>query len=146
MTRPITCIECPVGCRILVTVENGKVVKISGNKCPKGDLYSVSEIENPARILTSTVATRGMPLVMLPVRTDGPIPKTKLLEAMDEIRKIVVDRPVRTGEVIVKNFLQPGVNLIVTRDSSPDQSPREGCPGQSARSIRLINSAFDRTL
>lgn len=116
MTRTITCIECPIGCRISVDIENCKAVKISGNKCPKGEIYSIYEVENPSRILTAAVLTKNLQLKMVPVRTDAPIPKAKIFEAMDEIRKIVVAKPVSTGDIIIKNFLNLGVNLIATRD------------------------------
>ena len=34
----LTCVECPMGCDIEVEVENGKVVKVLGNTCPRGKL------------------------------------------------------------------------------------------------------------
>ena len=33
----ITCINCPMGCRMTVTMENGEVVKVSGNTCKRGE-------------------------------------------------------------------------------------------------------------
>jgi len=116
MNKKITCIECPKGCLLSVDVENCRVVKVSGQKCIKGKAYAVSEIENPMRILTSSVRAEGLDLKMAPVRTDRPIPKAGLLEAMDEIKKIRLNRPVHAGEVIVKNFSGRGTNLIATRD------------------------------
>jgi len=116
MKRNITCIECPVGCRILVDIKNGKVVKISGHKCPKGEEYSIAEIENPTRILTSTVKTRNLSLKYIPVRTDAPIPKGKILEVMGIIKNTVVEEPVRAGEIIVKGILGLKVNLVATRN------------------------------
>lgn len=116
MIKKLTCIECPLGCSLSVDVENCKVIKTSGNKCPKGQTYAVSEIENPMRVLTSTVLTKEVPLKMLPVRTDNPIPKTKIFDAANEIKKIIVSKPVHVGDVIVFNFLGLEVNLIATRD------------------------------
>lgn len=117
MIKNITCIECPVGCALEVDIENCRVVKVSGNKCPKGEPYATSEVENPLRILTSVVLSQNLPLKMIPVRTDKPIPKSRILEAMAEIKKIRVDRPLRVGETIAANFLGLGVNLIATRDA-----------------------------
>ena len=117
MKKEITCIECPVGCALSVDVENCKVVKVSGGKCPKGEKYAISEVENPARILTSTVLTDGLSLKMIPVRTDNPLPKRDILRAAEEIKKIRINKPIRIGEVIVKNFLDLGINLIATRGS-----------------------------
>lgn len=113
----LICMECPKGCGLSVDIENCRVVKISGNLCPKGKEYAESEIENPVRILTSTVFAVGLALKMIPVRTDSPIPKARIFEAMEEIKKIKINKPVSTGEIIVKNFLGLGVNLISTRQT-----------------------------
>ena len=32
MEQQITCINCPVGCRLQVVLENGQVVSVSGNR------------------------------------------------------------------------------------------------------------------
>lgn len=99
----------------MVTVENDKAVKTEGNKCPKGEKYAVREIENPVRILTSTVLTYGLSLKMVPVRTDRPIPKSMIAEAMKIVKSVRIDNPVQTGDVIVENFLNLNINLIATR-------------------------------
>lgn len=122
MTRHITCIECPKGCNLSVEVEHGRVLGISGNKCPEGEQYAILEIENPVRILTSTVKTEGLELKMAPVRTDRPIPKANLLKAMEEINKIKLTKPVCAGESIMENFAGLNVSLIVTRDCLSDMS------------------------
>lgn len=116
MNKKITCIECPVGCALSVDIENCKVVKVSGGKCQKAEKYAVSEVENPVRIVTSTVLAEGLSLKMIPVRTDKPLSKRDILKAQEETKKIRVNKPVRLGDVIVENFLSPGVNLIATRD------------------------------
>lgn len=116
MVKKLTCIECPKGCNLEVDVENCRVIKVRGNKCPKGEEYAVAEIENPVRILTATVLSEGLSLKMVPVRTDAPIPKTRLFEAMEEIRRLKVNKPHQPGDVIINNFLGLGVNLIATRN------------------------------
>jgi len=115
--RKITCIECPIGCRMAVDAEGSRVIKVAGNKCPKGEQYAVSEIENPVRILTSAVLCLGLDLKMLPVRTDKPMPKSRILEAMKEVKKIRVSEPLSAGDVIVKNFMGTNVNLIAARSA-----------------------------
>ena len=101
MIKRMTCIECPKGCRLAVDVENGKVVKVTGNECPKGEKYAISEVENPARILTSTILGQGLELKMIPVRTDKPMPKSRIFEAVNEIKKIRVQKPLSAGDVIL---------------------------------------------
>jgi CxxC motif-containing protein len=116
MNRELTCIECPQGCRLTVEIENGKALKVTGNKCPRGEAYGRQEVENPVRTFTSSVLTSGLDIKMLPVRTSGAIPKDKMLPAMDEVRGILVTEPVPEGGIIKENFLGiAGVNLIACR-------------------------------
>jgi len=118
MTRRMTCIECPASCLLSADVENGRFVKVEGNKCPKGETYAASEVENPQRILTSTVMAKGLSLKMVPVRTDKPIPKLRLREGMDIVKKARIVSPVRAGDVIMAHFLGLDVNLVATRDAA----------------------------
>jgi CxxC motif-containing protein len=116
MLKNLICIECPKSCALDVDIENCRVVKVTGRPCPKGEKYAVSEIEDPRRILTGTILTKGFVLKLLPVRTDKPIPKSHLLDAMKAIRNLRITQRVKTGDVIVKDFLGLGANLIATRD------------------------------
>ena len=116
MIKKITCIECPKGCTLSLDIENCRVVKVSGNECPKGEKYAIAEVESPLRVLTSSILTEGLDLKMAPVRTDRAIPKSKMLDAVDAIKKIRIKKRVRQGEVIAENFLGLGVNLIATRE------------------------------
>jgi CxxC motif-containing protein len=116
MVKNLTCIECPVGCALSVETGGSSGISVTGHACPKGEVYAQSEIENPVRIVTSTVLTTSESVQFLPVRTDRPIPKTRIFDAMAAIRNIIVDKPLGTGDIVVENFLGLGVNLIATRD------------------------------
>lgn len=117
MIKNITCIECPQGCQLEVDIENGYVVKVTGQKCKKGEGYARQEIENPMRVLTSVVLTQGLEMKMVPVKTSQAIPKAKLLPAMEAVKIIRLKNPVKVGAVIEKNLLGLGVDLISTRDA-----------------------------
>lgn len=117
MIKYLTCIECPKGCKLEIETEGGRVLSIKGNQCEKGVKYGQNEIENPVRILSSSVLAHGLELKMIPVRTDKPIPKTKLAEAMDKIKQITIVKPVKLGDVIEKDFITAGVSLIATRNA-----------------------------
>lgn len=116
-TKQMTCIECPRGCDLSVDIENCKIVKVRGARCPKGIGYAVTETENPSRIFTSTVLADGLDPKLVPVRTDKPIPKGDLFKAAEETRKIKLRRPIEAGGVVVDNFLGLGVKLIATRSA-----------------------------
>lgn len=73
MKRELTCICCPIGCRLTVEMNGEGIAKISGNTCDRGRVYAENECTNPQRIVTSTVLTRKGTLVS--VKTDKPIPK-----------------------------------------------------------------------
>jgi CxxC motif-containing protein len=113
--KKLTCIECPQGCGLTVELENGFMVKVAGNKCPKGEAYAKQEIENPLRTLTTTVLAQGLALKMVPVRTSRPIPKSRLLDAMAAVRSLRVSQPVKMHEVLAADFLGLNVDLIATR-------------------------------
>ena len=117
MKKHLTCIECPQSCQLEVEVENGYVRSVTGNKCPKGETYARQEIEDPLRVLTTTVQAIGLEVGMVPVRTDRPIPKPRLREAVQAAHKIKITRPVRAGDVLQENFLSLQVNLIATRSA-----------------------------
>ncbi|MCX5686536.1 MAG: DUF1667 domain-containing protein [Candidatus Omnitrophica bacterium] len=91
-------------------------IRINGKLCPKGEEYAVSEIENPERILTSSVLTEGLSLKMVPIKTDKPIPKKDLLRAMEEIKSIRLKKAVAAGDIVMKDLLGLGVDLIATRE------------------------------
>ena len=82
MIKQLTCIECPKGCRINVDLDGEKINSITGFQCKKGEAYAKEEVLDPKRILTSSVLTEGLELKMIPVRTNKPIPKSKLMEAL----------------------------------------------------------------
>jgi CxxC motif-containing protein len=114
MKKELICIECPKGCPLGIDIENDKVISVCGNKCPKGKEYALSEIENPRRILTSSVLCDGLDVRMLPVRTEQPISKSLQMEAMAAVKKIRVNKSVKAGDIIAPDFF--GTNLISARD------------------------------
>lgn len=113
--KEFICIVCPIGCAVEAEIEGKEILKIIGNKCIKGKEFVTSELLEPKRVLTTTVKVKEGEIKLLPVKTDGAIPKEILFEAMREIRKIEVLAPIKINDIIVKNFLNTGVNLIATR-------------------------------
>ena len=110
MERKLTCIICPLGCQLTVEIEDGKVKSVSGNTCKRGEVYANSECTNPQRTVTSTVLCSNGSLV--PVKTDGTIPKEKIGECMEIINKIVAQLPVKIGDVLAEDVF--GVNIVAT--------------------------------
>jgi len=117
--KEFTCIECPRGCHLVITLENS-VAEVSGNACPKGAIYGAQEAVAPMRTLTTTVAVEGSVRRRLPVRTDGELPLSRLLDAMAAIDPVVLRPPVRRGDIVVRDLLGLGVDLIATDDLAAD--------------------------
>jgi CxxC motif-containing protein len=113
--KHFTCIVCPIGCEIDVKLDNGKVISVSGNKCPRGKEFVLQEIKNPLRVLTTTVRIENGEYAMLPVRTDRPVPKSKIFDIMKEISLIRAKAPVKIYDVIAKDICRTGANVIATR-------------------------------
>ena len=115
MVKEFVCIVCPNGCNLRTENLDG-VITVTGQKCPKGEEYAKIELICPTRTLTSTVATKFSSHPILPVRTSAAIPKSEIMNAMMEINRIVVTERLKCGDVVVKDFIVPGVNLIATDD------------------------------
>ena len=116
MLREFTCIMCPQRCDISVELEEGAVVGVSGNRCPKGEAYVRQEIENPMRNIATSVRVDGGELPLASVRLSGVIPKARIFDVMAEIRKVELDAPVHEGDVAIHDALGLGVDVIVTKD------------------------------
>lgn len=112
MKRNLTCIVCPIGCQLSVTLENGVVTEVTGNTCPRGKQYAIDECTNPVRTVTTTARTSDGGVI--PVKTDRPIPKELMFECMTEIDRSVVTLPAQIGDVVIENLLGTGANVIVT--------------------------------
>jgi len=114
--RKVTCIVCPLGCEASVTIKNGRVIKVENLECPRGEDYVLKEIEAPKRDFFTTVRVKGAGFPVCSVRATQPVPKEKLLDCSKELAKIVVDAPIRIGDVIVENLLGLGIDIIATRN------------------------------
>lgn len=114
--KELTCIVCPMGCTLRVTMDGDRFVSVTGNTCPRGAKYAETEMTAPRRVLTSTVWVSGGHLPLCPVRTKGDIPKEMLFDAMRVLDSLCVQAPVSIGQVLVEDLCGTGVPLIATRD------------------------------
>lgn len=112
----ITCISCPMGCDVELTVENGEIVRMDGASCPAGEAYVKEEYHNPTRILPTTARVKGGVLPLVPVKSNKPMPKGRLEDAMREIAKVELEAPVKLGDVVIEDIFGTGVDIVATRD------------------------------
>ena len=113
--KELVCIGCPMGCRIKVALDGGKIVSIDGYTCPKGKKYAETECTNPSRTVTSTVPVNGGDCRVVSVKTAGDIPKSKIFDCIAALRSLHVAAPVAAGDIILKNAAGTGVDIIATR-------------------------------
>jgi CxxC motif-containing protein len=106
-----------MGCRLTVTMESttANTLVVTGNRCNRGKAYAIEEMTNPTRILPTTVVIKQASFHRLPVKTEYPIPKALLMEAMQKINEVVVTAPVNRGDVIIENLLGTGINVVASR-------------------------------
>ena len=113
--KEITCIGCPIGCMLEVTLEYNGVKEVEGYTCLKGKTYAIKECTNPTRILTSTVKVKNGISNVVSVKTKEDIPKDKISECMSRIRGLAIEAPIKAGDVIVSNIAGTKVNMIATK-------------------------------
>ncbi|QAV32696.1 CxxC motif-containing protein [Fervidobacterium changbaicum] len=112
----MVCIMCPLGCRLTVRQEDNGEIIVSGNRCPRGIEYGKQEIIEPLRILTSSVLVLNGELPLVSVKTNKPIPRRLVMKIMDILKNTRVEAPVRVGDVIIKDILNTGADIVATRN------------------------------
>ena len=110
--KELTCIVCPRGCHLHVDND----MNVTGNFCPRGKEYAISELTNPVRTITSSIKVSNRPYTLVSVKTDKPVPKGKIFEVMKEIDKLSVEAPTRIGQIVKKNILGLEANIVITKN------------------------------
>ncbi len=113
-TRELTCINCPMGCLLTVTMDGDEIKEISGYTCPRGKTYAEKEVTNPTRIVTSTVKVKNGARERVACKTASDIPKEKIFAVMDAINAAEVEAPVVIGETLIADAADTGVAVIAT--------------------------------
>lgn len=111
--QAITCIGCPMGCRLDVLLADGQVEAVDGAACGRGAVYARQECVCPTRMVTTLARVRGRS-VPLSVKTARPVPKGKIAACLEQIHGVAVAPPVRLGDVILKDVCGTGVDVVAT--------------------------------
>ena len=133
MTKKLTCIACPRGCALTVTIDDAtNIIEVSGNSCPKGISYGKQEVLCPMRTLTTTVACRsaqhngkmtgfGEPeFIRLPVKTGCEIPLEEMTSMIEKIRSITASAPVRYGDCLARLTAKNGMEIPILACASTE--------------------------
>jgi CxxC motif-containing protein len=72
-------------------------------------------------MVASTVRIENSLHPLLPVYTSAPFPKPRIPELLKELRKLDVKAPVQMGQILIKNVLDSGVDVIASRSMTNTQ-------------------------
>ena len=111
--REMTCIACPMGCRMLVRGgEDGVTVQRAA--CKRGTAYGIQEYTCPMRTVTSSVRVSGGARPLCAVKTQKPVPKASIPAVLAAISASRPGAPIEIGQVIVPDAAGTGVDIVAT--------------------------------
>ncbi|NMB07484.1 MAG: DUF1667 domain-containing protein [Tissierellia bacterium] len=111
------CKVCPIGCELVISknLSSPHGYTVEGNSCNRGFEFGIKEMIEPSRILTGRVMLKNGNMKRLPVKTTGVVPKDKVDEIMFILNNTEVSAPIKRGDVIIKNILGLGIDVIAAR-------------------------------
>lgn len=116
-TQPqeIICVACPKGCRLEIRREDGEIL-VRNEGCKRGREYAINEINDPRRMVASSIKVSGGLHPLVPVYTAQPFPKGRIFELLTVLRSLQVEAPVHLNQVILPNALGTGIDVLASRD------------------------------
>ena len=112
MEKEFVCIVCPRGCRLKIDDD----LNVTGNFCPRGKAYAISEVTNPTRMITSSIRVTNREDLLVSVKTSNAVPKDRINDVMKEIDKAHIEAPCHIGTVVIKNVLGLGADVVITKE------------------------------
>ena len=106
-----------MGCQLRVELDdndNKRVLSVEGQTCKRGEAYAMTECVAPKRVVTSTAPIMGGGVV--PVKTNGSIPKELMFECVRLINEARVAPDAPIGTVVISDVLGTGVDVVTTRN------------------------------
>jgi CxxC motif-containing protein len=96
-----------------------KEIEISGNLCNKGIECANLVMKNKG-ILTTLVRVKGSKLKVVSVKSTKPIDKNLWIECSKALSRLYIGAPTRIGDIVCKNILNTGVDIICTKNVERD--------------------------
>lgn len=112
--RELTCIACPMGCRLNVWYDEAGEVRVENYGCKRGITYGKQEFTCPMRTVTSSVRVARGARPLCAVKTKDVVPKAKIGEVLEAIRTARPEAPLKIGQVVVRDIAGTGVDLVAT--------------------------------
>ena len=102
MKKKLICVVCPRGCSLMAEVVDENVT-VTGQGCPRGVEYASNECLHPMRTVTIALRIANRDNAMVSVKTESPIPKEKMSEAVGILRTLCVNAPLAVGDVVCES-------------------------------------------
>ncbi len=115
-TSEIICVACPKGCTLQVKHEGKDVLEVIGAGCRRGKEYAICELQDPRRMVASTVKVKDGLHPLVPVYTRKAFPKPLIPQLAKKLREVEVPAPVEINQVVLENALDTGIDIIASRD------------------------------
>ena len=113
--KEITCIICPIGCKILLKIKGEECKIIEGNRCKQGIEYAKNEALDPRRMLTTSVLVIDGEWPLVSVKSSKPVPQEKIFDVLKEIKKTTMKAPVKPGKTIIENVANTDIDIVATK-------------------------------
>ncbi|MEG1509061.1 MAG: DUF1667 domain-containing protein, partial [Clostridia bacterium] len=107
-----TCIMCPMGCNLEIKNIDGEII-VAGNTCKRGAEYGKQEFLQPKRVVTTLFKCNGK---VCSCKTSALVDKNKIADILKEVAKINYKGAVQIGDVIIKNVLNLGADIVATKN------------------------------
>ena len=116
MIKVYSCIICPKSCEIAIETKGTQLIFTKGAGCKRGMEYVKQELTDPQRTLATLVAVKNGEIPLVSVRLTKAIPKTRIFDAMAEIKTVKLTAPVVLGQIVLKNVLGLDSDVISTKN------------------------------
>lgn len=115
-SKKMICITCPKGCTLDVTLEGKTILKVDNAGCKRGAEYVNGEINDPRRMVATTVRVSGGLHPLMPCYTAKPFPRPRIKELLASLRRVELKTPVKMGDIVLPNALGTGIDVVASRD------------------------------
>ena len=112
----IICVTCPQGCLLKVKHEGNQVLDVLESGCKRGKEYAICELQDPRRMVASTVRVKGGLHPLVPVYTRSAFPKPLIPQLAQELRQVELTAPVEINQVVLEDALGTGIDIVTSRD------------------------------
>ena len=113
--QEITCIVCPIGCKITVQSDEISAKVLTGHRCKEGITYATTEALDPRRMLTSSILVKNGEWPLVSVKSTQPVPKKDIFNVLKKIQSTSVNAPVKRGDTLISNVENLNIDIIATK-------------------------------